>query len=327
MGKRGAKSLAPALLLVALLDAASVSYLSLFGPYPIAVPLGDASAYRNLYTHVPAAIAVVGIASTAAFILGLAGLRRGDPSLVKYLDRSVAVIIALGAYAWVSGTVWSAESWGSPFTWDVRQVTVLVMVLAYAAYPLIRRSEDPERAVRLAYAYAVSAYSITLISLLAPRLVASLHPAPGTIAVLSEDIRVLVAARVALVAASIILLILFGGSRYAAAVYLASIAVPVYGLLPWIADSPVRVVDAGEDYVVLENGARVPFAWEELFAEPYVEVGGEVRPAILERFVLIEDGSVELVTHYSAPLNAIAYLLAASIVHLALSRAGRDRVG
>lgn len=313
------------MIVMIVVDAALVSYLSLFGPYPVAVPLGDASAYRNLYTHVPVAISVIGVASTATFVLGFVGLRKGDPVLIRYLDRGMSIIIVLGAYAWVSGTVWSAESWGSPFTWDVRQVTVLVMVLAYAAYPLIRRSEDPERGIRLAYAYAVSAYSITLVSLLAPRIVPSLHPAPGTIAELSQDIRMLVIARIAIVVALIILMILFGGFRYAAAAYLALAALPIYGLLPWIVDRPVRVVDAGEGYVVVDGGVRIPFRWEELFDEPYVEVGGEVRPAILDRFVLVRDGSVELVTHYSAPLNALAYLIAASVTHLVLARLGRDR--
>jgi len=305
------------IIILALLDSATLIAFSQYAPYPAKVPLGDPSAYRNLYVHVPAAISLILIASTAALAIGVLGLRRRDDRLIKLLDRAIGIIIVVGAYTWISGTIWSAESWGSPFTWDARQLTILVMVLAYSAYPLIRRSEDPERSVMLAYAYAVAAYSTTVISLVAPRLVESLHPEPGTVAELSIDMRMLVLLRVALVASVLIYVILRGGARIAAIVYLAFTPLLIPGLLPWVLYHPIRVVGAGHGYVILDDGSRAAWNWEELFNNPYI--GGD--PVIVDRFVVVDDGSiVGVVTHFSVPVNALLYLLTQVILHLVVSR-------
>ncbi len=159
-----------------LVDAALLYLVDIRGPFPAQVPLGTPTAYRNLYIHVP--IAIAGYATfTVALIYALLYLVRGDARYERTAHAAIVVGIIYGAATLVTGSIWARESWGSAWNWDPRETGIFFMWVAYLIYFVLRSSiKDPDVAPRISMSYAVAAYATIPLSFVLPYIMESLHP-------------------------------------------------------------------------------------------------------------------------------------------------------
>lgn len=132
---------------------------------------------RIVFFHVPMAWVAV-----LAFCVNLWGslryLSRRDP-----LDDARAVAAArLGMLfcllATVTGSLFAGIMWNSFWNWDPREVSIVVLLLVYAAYFALRDAvPDDERRGVLAGAYATLAFvTMPFLVFVVPRIYWSLHP-------------------------------------------------------------------------------------------------------------------------------------------------------
>jgi heme exporter protein C len=86
-----------------------------------------------------------------------------------------------GILGLLTGMLWSRYTWGSFWSWDVKQNTAAIAVLIYFAYFVLRNSlADPDRRARISSVYNIFGCAM-LIPLLfvIPRMTDSLHPGSG----------------------------------------------------------------------------------------------------------------------------------------------------
>lgn len=162
--------------LLLLVDAALLYLVDTRGPFPAQVPLGTPTAYRNLYIHVP--IAVAGYTTfTVALVYALLYLVRGNARYERTAHAAITVGIAYGAATLITGSIWARESWGSAWNWDPRETGIFFMWVAYLIYFVLRSSiKDPDVAPRISMSYAVAAYATIPLSFALPYIMESLHP-------------------------------------------------------------------------------------------------------------------------------------------------------
>jgi len=299
-----------------LLDVASAVYLVNWGPFPLVVrELGAPTAYLNVYVHVPAAILLY-VAATAALVLAVWGtVRRPSERVVRWMDFSAYATALLGWYAFLSGTIWAAESWGSPLALDPRQMSILVLALVFSVYPAIRRGvEDPDRSVKLAQAFVIAGFVLAVVSLVAPVVVKAYHPKPGT--TLTGTMGMYMGARILLLIALFLTVMFLGSAKRAWWLYIAGAVVASALLYPWLLYKPVRVVNVTATSIILEDGRVLAVPPGKVLSP--VEVGGV--PTLPKNFVAVVDDGVELVRHFSAYVNTALYFGIAALMLLLRER-------
>ncbi len=163
-----------------------------------------AETIRNIYFHVSLWFAMIFV-FIAAVVYAIKYLRRSGaasselPGVVSLRDKAdfwsvsfTSVGMLFGVLGLTTGAVWAKYTWGSYWSWDIKQFTTLIALLIYAGYFVLRASfPDPEQRARLGAAYNIFAFAclIPLIYIL-PRLSGnSLHPgAAGNPAFGGEDL-------------------------------------------------------------------------------------------------------------------------------------------
>ncbi len=157
-----------------------VATLLMVGP---AVGFPYPAGARIIIFHVPCAeLAGANYIVAAAYAIGvLLRMRRKGWAAAEITDMKCATAMELGLLfsilTTVTGSIFSRDQWGSYWSWDPRQTSILVILLIYAAYLVLRGAvEDPETRGRLASVYALVAVvpGMFLIWVL-PRIVYTLH--------------------------------------------------------------------------------------------------------------------------------------------------------
>ncbi|AET33098.1 cytochrome c biogenesis protein CcsA [Pyrobaculum ferrireducens] len=286
-------------------DVLSAIYLVGWGPFPLIISeLGAPTAYLNVYVHVPAAILLYIVAVVALAFAVWGAVKRPSERIVKWMDFSAYTVALLGWYAFISGTIWAAESWGSPLALDPRQMSILVLALVFSIYPAIRRGvEDPDRSVKLGQAFIAAGFVLAVVSLLAPVLAQAYHPKPGT--TLAGSMGMYMGLRILLLIALFFSVMFLGSARHVAWIYVVGVLISLALLYPWLFYSPVRVVNVTATSIILENGRSVPVPPGEVLSP--VEVGGV--PTLPKNYVAVIGGRVELVRHFSAFVNSALYFI------------------
>lgn len=134
-------------------------------------------AWKLFFFHVP-----VALAGFAAFGLALyhslAYLVRPHLGRDRAAHAAVEVGVVYGLITLVTGMIWGEAEWGVPWRWeDAKLVLVLVMVLIYAGYLLLRREQpDPDRRARVSAVYAVAGFATVPLAWFAQRIWQSNHP-------------------------------------------------------------------------------------------------------------------------------------------------------
>lgn len=160
---------------------------------------------RNLYYHVPLWFGMLIILATSMFFsirhLNTKGFAEHTNDafwnkiivffnkILKskgYADDIAAVAFAkvgvlYGILGTTTGALWAQYTWGSAWSWDIKQIGTAVSLLIYFAYFVLRSSfEDDDKRARIAAVYNIFAF-MSLIPLLfvIPRMADSLHPGNG----------------------------------------------------------------------------------------------------------------------------------------------------
>ena len=162
---------------------------------------------RILFFHVPMAW-VSFVAFLAAGVWSIVYLVQGRR---PEHDRAAAAAVQIGLVfcilATVTGAMWARIMWGAYWNWDPRQTSIVLALLFYAAYTVLREAvEDGETKRRLCASYAVLGLVVApFLFFVLPRLTFSLHPdtlvnTRGKVEMESRMVQVLIASSLAFTA-------------------------------------------------------------------------------------------------------------------------------
>jgi heme exporter protein C len=140
---------------------------------------------RIVFFHVPVAILSY-VCYTVGAVYAFHVLTR-HPDLET--DAKSATAMELGflfcLLATVTGSIFAGVQWGSFWNWDPREISIVVMLLLYASYLVLRGATggQPEKRARLSAVYAIVALvPATFLIWVVPRIpsLGSMHP-PDTL--------------------------------------------------------------------------------------------------------------------------------------------------
>ncbi|MDK2384928.1 MAG: cytochrome c biogenesis protein CcsA [Candidatus Korarchaeota archaeon] len=344
------RKLVATLAVTSLADAATLWISQVLGPFPSVVPLGNPTAYRNLYVHVPISVSTY-LLFTLGFFLALSYLLKGKGWMEEMAHSFILAGLVTGFSTLVTGMIWASESWGSAWNWDPRETGVLFMFLAFLVYLAVRSSiKDPDVRPKVSMAFAVAAYATIPLSFLVPYLMPSLHPTmPETSMFIRGGLTPLIfGGRIILVSlegALLALLIRSGGVRGAKLavipVVLVAVLLLAMQLPPNLAGGEtlkVQVISGTMENGTLHLKVRSSQGTYDLLykGKPpinplFVTFGGERRLTLEKHWLLVEgrveDGtivasSLKLIPYWGNPVNAMIYALTLfTLAYLA----GRER--
>jgi heme exporter protein C len=154
---------------------------------------------RILFFHVPMAW-VSFVAFIAAGVWSLLFLWRRDLRHDRAAAAAVELGMVFGVLATITGALWARVMWGAYWNWDPRQLSIVLALLFYGAYLVLRSSvEDRDLQARLSAAYAVFGLAVApFLFFIMPRITFSLHPqsvinAQGKVEMESRMVQVLLA--------------------------------------------------------------------------------------------------------------------------------------
>lgn len=144
-------------------------------------------AARIIFWHVP--MAMLGLVwfwiGAVHGVRYLYGKRRGDPGMDAKIHFANEVGLICTILATLSGMVFAAVQWGTPWNWDPKQVSISVLILLYLAYFGVRMSVEQEGLrARLSAVYSIfGAVATPVLFYVIPNLpqIAKLHPPASTI--------------------------------------------------------------------------------------------------------------------------------------------------
>ena len=132
---------------------------------------------RIVVFHVPCAVLTF-IAFMANALYSWKYLRSRNPLADAKANISAELGMLFAVLATVTGSLFAMEQWGSPWNWDPRETSIVMLMLVYAAYFVLRGSvEEKSKRARLSAAYALLAFpAMVFLIWIFPRIVESLHP-------------------------------------------------------------------------------------------------------------------------------------------------------
>lgn len=136
---------------------------------------------RIVFFHVPSAIL-----SSVCYVIGtIYAVSYLWKSPKAEIDIRSSIAMELGfvfcILATVTGSIFAGAQWGSFWNWDPREISIVIMLLLYASYLVLRGAitDDWEKRARLCAVYAIVALiPAQFLIWVVPRIpaVASLHP-------------------------------------------------------------------------------------------------------------------------------------------------------
>lgn len=97
--------------------------------------------YRIIFFHVPAAM-VAGLCAFVALLASCLYLWRKNLKADAVAASVTEVAVALGTVNLITGMIWGRIIWGIWWTWDARLTSMLVSLLMYASYLILRGAID-----------------------------------------------------------------------------------------------------------------------------------------------------------------------------------------
>ena len=145
---------------------------------PSAEILGNSS--RIIYFHVPVAWVSV-LAFVVSGVMSIIYLR-GRNSKYRLLEEKAHASAAIGlvftVITIITGSIWAKISWGSYWNWDPRERTIVILLLIYIAYFILRAAlgDSPEKK-KISSAYMVFTMAVMpFFVFVIPRMYHTLHP-------------------------------------------------------------------------------------------------------------------------------------------------------
>ncbi|MEO8096447.1 MAG: cytochrome c biogenesis protein CcsA [Acidobacteriota bacterium] len=109
----------------------------------------NVGAYKIIYFHVPAALAAF-TGFYVALFSSLIYLKTGNLKYDAFAAAVTEVGLAFATANILSGMIWGRFAWGIWWTWDARLTSMLVCLLMYYGYVMMRQAiVDPSQRARL----------------------------------------------------------------------------------------------------------------------------------------------------------------------------------
>jgi len=132
---------------------------------------------RIIVFHVPCAVvAAVAFVVSALFAVIYLARRRSLDDMRSAAAVEIGLVFAV--LAMVTGSIFAEQQWGAWWSGDPREVSMVVLILIYAAYMALRASINEDRrkaSVSAVYVFFALPAMIYLVFIL-PRITFSLHP-------------------------------------------------------------------------------------------------------------------------------------------------------
>ncbi|MHA2080651.1 MAG: cytochrome c biogenesis protein, partial [Candidatus Thorarchaeota archaeon] len=163
---------------------------------------------RIFFEHVAPALVAYGLFG-GTLLCGVMYLWKGD---LKY-DIIGAVSIKLGllftTITLLSGMMWANAAWGTPWNWDPRETTTLILWVAYACILAYRASvSDRESRAQFGSIFGIVAFPMVILSYLSIRIWETLHPIVIEPSGLRMEVEHMMTLLVAMIAVTMIALIM-----------------------------------------------------------------------------------------------------------------------
>lgn len=188
---------------------AAISFLYVYMTWIFSPP--DAQLGENVrifYQHVAPALVAYGLFG-GTLLCGVMYLWKGD---MKY-DILGAVSIKLGllftTITLLSGMIWANAAWLSPWNWDPRETTTLILWIAYACILAYRASvSDREARAQFGSIFGIVAFPMVILSYISIRIWNTLHPIVIEASGLQMEVEHMMTLFVAMIAVTMIALIM-----------------------------------------------------------------------------------------------------------------------
>jgi heme exporter protein C len=150
--------------------------LALFNT-PLVKGLGEST--RVFYYHVPIAWLAV-LSFLLAGYYSAVFLKNKNPEYDLKAEANARLGLLFSILATLSGSMWAKITWGDYWNWDPRETSILVLLIIYLAYFVLRSSiEQNEKRASLSAVYAIAAFAtVPVLVFVIPRIYESLHPDP-----------------------------------------------------------------------------------------------------------------------------------------------------
>jgi heme exporter protein C len=163
---------------------------------------------RIFFQHIAPALVAYGLFG-GTLLCGVIYLWKGD---LKY-DILGAVSIKLGllftTITLLTGMMWADAAWGSPWNWDPRETTTLILWVAYACILAYRASvSDRESRAQFGSIFGIVAFPMVILSYLSIRIWETLHPIVIEPSGLQMEVEHMMTLFVAMIAVTMIALIM-----------------------------------------------------------------------------------------------------------------------
>ncbi|TET10416.1 MAG: hypothetical protein E3J86_05830 [Candidatus Thorarchaeota archaeon] len=163
---------------------------------------------RIFFQHVAPALVSYGLFG-GTLLCGVMYLWKGD---MKY-DILGAVSIKLGllftTITLLSGMMWADAAWGTPWNWDPRETTTLILWVAYACILAYRASvSDRESRAQFGSIFGIVAFPMVILSYFSIRIWETLHPIVIEPSGLQMEVEHMMTLLVAMIAVTMIALIM-----------------------------------------------------------------------------------------------------------------------
>ena len=157
--------------------AAAVSLLYVYMTWifsPPDVNLGEL--VRIFFQHVAPALVGYG-AFGVTLVCGVLYLWKGDLKYDVLGAAGVKIGLIYTTITLLSGMMWADATWGTPWNWDPRETTTLILWVAYACV-LVYRASVTDRESRAQYGsiFGIVAFPMVILSYLSIRIWNTLHP-------------------------------------------------------------------------------------------------------------------------------------------------------
>ena len=188
---------------------AAISLLYVYMTWMFAPPdaiLGEN--VRIFFQHVAPALVAYGLFG-GTLLCGLMYLWKGE---LKH-DILGAVSTKLGllftTITLLSGMMWANAAWNSPWNWDPRETTTLILWVAYACILAYRSSvSDRETRAQFGSIFGIVAFPMVILSYLSIRIWNTLHPIVIEASGLQMEVEHMMTLFVAMIAVTLIALIM-----------------------------------------------------------------------------------------------------------------------
>jgi heme exporter protein C len=150
--------------------------------YIILVEMGDEVAqgaiYRIIYFHVPGAI-TGGLAAFTAMVASVLYLVRKNLIYDSLAVSVTEVGLTFGAINLITGMVWARIIWGVWWAWDARLTSMLICILMYSSYLMLRRAiDEPAQRARSSAVLSILTFPGVYITWKSIEWWRTLHPGP-----------------------------------------------------------------------------------------------------------------------------------------------------